>query len=123
MYLVLFFSNISIPLQKFWLFVLLRALVGIGEASYSTIAPTIIADLFAKEMRTRMLMVFYFAIPVGRSGHCSVDLYPCTVSDSLAVFASFQIPCSSDFCNDCTLCFCDDSVVKLLPLGKCQVIM
>lgn len=53
------------PRDKFWAFVLLRALVGIGEASYSTIAPTIIADLFAKEWRTRMLMIFYFAIPVG----------------------------------------------------------
>ncbi|KAL8594513.1 hypothetical protein ACOMHN_024958 [Nucella lapillus] len=54
-----------VPGDKFWLFVMLRAFVGIGEASYSTIAPTIIADLFAKEWRTRMLMVFYFAIPVG----------------------------------------------------------
>ncbi|CAL1542899.1 unnamed protein product [Lymnaea stagnalis] len=54
-----------IPGDYFWAFVLLRALVGIGEASYSTIAPTIIADLFAKETRTKALMVFYFAIPVG----------------------------------------------------------
>ncbi|XP_070204332.1 protein spinster homolog 1-like [Littorina saxatilis] len=54
-----------IPRDHFWAFVLLRAMVGIGEASYSTIAPTIIADLFAKQMRTRMLMIFYFAIPVG----------------------------------------------------------
>ena len=46
-------------------FFLLRALVGIGEASYSTIAPTLIADLFVGGLRTRMLMVFYFAIPVG----------------------------------------------------------
>ncbi|XP_041348231.1 protein spinster homolog 1-like isoform X2 [Gigantopelta aegis] len=54
-----------VPKDAFWAFIVLRALVGIGEASYSTIAPTIIADLFAKEMRTKMLMVFYFAIPVG----------------------------------------------------------
>ncbi|XP_070573388.1 protein spinster homolog 1-like isoform X2 [Ptychodera flava] len=46
-------------------FFVLRGLVGVGEASYSTIAPTIIADLFSKGMRTRMLAVFYFAIPVG----------------------------------------------------------
>ncbi|XP_014788821.1 protein spinster homolog 1 isoform X1 [Octopus bimaculoides] len=51
--------------DKFHLFLFLRALVGIGEATYSTIAPTIIADLFVKDMRSRMLMVFYFAIPVG----------------------------------------------------------
>lgn len=43
----------------------MRALVGIGEASYSTIAPTIIADYFVDAMRSKMLAVFYFAIPVG----------------------------------------------------------
>ncbi len=47
------------------IFFLMRALVGVGEASYSTIAPTIIADLFSRDMRTRMLTLFYFAIPVG----------------------------------------------------------
>jgi len=40
--------------------------VGIGEASYSTIAPTIISDLYVKDARSRMLAFFYFAIPVGR---------------------------------------------------------
>ena len=45
---------------------IIRGCVGIGEASYSTIAPTIIADMFADEQRTRMLAFFYFAIPVGR---------------------------------------------------------
>ena len=44
----------------------MRALVGIGEASYSTIAPTIIADLFVGMARTKALTIFYFAIPVGR---------------------------------------------------------
>ncbi|XP_046721436.1 protein spinster homolog 1 [Silurus meridionalis] len=51
--------------DHFWALLLTRGLVGIGEASYSTIAPTIIADLFIKEKRTAMLSVFYFAIPVG----------------------------------------------------------
>uniref|UniRef100_A0AAR2KJP9 Protein spinster homolog 1 n=1 Tax=Pygocentrus nattereri TaxID=42514 RepID=A0AAR2KJP9_PYGNA len=49
----------------FWALLLTRGLVGVGEASYSTIAPTIIADLFIKEKRTNMLSIFYFAIPVG----------------------------------------------------------
>lgn len=53
-------------LQLFWLLLLTRGLVGVGEASYSTIAPTIIADLYVKEKRTNMLSFFYFAIPVGR---------------------------------------------------------
>ena len=44
---------------------MLRAFVGIGEASYSTIAPTIISDIFVKNVRSKMLALFYFAIPVG----------------------------------------------------------
>ncbi|XP_020648477.3 protein spinster homolog 1 [Pogona vitticeps] len=54
-----------IPRQWFSLLLLTRGLVGVGEASYSTIAPTIIADLFVGERRSRMLSIFYFAIPVG----------------------------------------------------------
>lgn len=45
----------------------MRALLGIGQASYSTVAPTIIADLFVDTTRTTALSIFYFAIPVGRS--------------------------------------------------------
>ncbi|XP_078081297.1 protein spinster homolog 1-like isoform X2 [Mustelus asterias] len=49
----------------FWALVVSRAFVGIGEASYSTIAPTIIADLFVGDKRTFMISIFYVAIPVG----------------------------------------------------------
>jgi MFS transporter, Spinster family, sphingosine-1-phosphate transporter len=52
--------------QSYYWFLFMRALVGIGEASYSTIAPTIISDLFVNDMRSKMLALFYFAIPVGR---------------------------------------------------------
>lgn len=58
---------VSVVRQHFWALLLTRGLVGVGEASYSTIAPTIIADLYVKEKRTNMLSIFYFAIPVGRS--------------------------------------------------------
>uniref|UniRef100_A0A8D0HM24 Protein spinster homolog 1 n=1 Tax=Sphenodon punctatus TaxID=8508 RepID=A0A8D0HM24_SPHPU len=54
-----------IPKKHFWLLLLTRGMVGVGEASYSTIAPTLIADLFLGDRRSRMLSVFYFAIPVG----------------------------------------------------------
>lgn len=54
-----------IPEEYYPLFLLTRGLVGVGEASYSTIAPTIIADLFVADQRSRMLSIFYFAIPVG----------------------------------------------------------
>ncbi|XP_038564437.1 protein spinster homolog 1 [Micropterus salmoides] len=53
------------PKEHFWVLLLTRGLVGVGEASYSTIAPTIIADLYVKGRRTNMLSIFYFAIPVG----------------------------------------------------------
>lgn len=59
------FGGSFIPADSFWAFIVMRGLVGVGEASYSTIAPTIIADLFSKDTRTKALMVFYFAIPVG----------------------------------------------------------
>ncbi|KAJ7402602.1 hypothetical protein BTVI_84883 [Pitangus sulphuratus] len=49
----------------YWIFVLSRGLVGIGTASYSTIAPTIIADLFEEGKRTTVLSLFYIFIPVG----------------------------------------------------------
>jgi MFS family permease len=42
-----------------------RALVGIGEASFGTVGPTLIADAFPPERRGMMLSVFYVAIPVG----------------------------------------------------------
>ncbi|XP_069359524.1 protein spinster isoform X5 [Maniola hyperantus] len=52
-------------IQSFVPFTIFRGLVGIGEASYSTIAPTIISDLFVGNVRSKMLAFFYFAIPVG----------------------------------------------------------
>ncbi|MBV9183547.1 MAG: MFS transporter, partial [Acidobacteria bacterium] len=42
-----------------------HTLVGIGEATFVTIAPTFVADLFAENIRGRVLGVFYLAIPVG----------------------------------------------------------
>lgn len=52
--------------QNYYWFLMFRTMVGIGEASYSTIAPTIISDMFVQDMRSKMLALFYFAIPVGR---------------------------------------------------------
>ncbi len=42
-----------------------HTLVGIGEATFVTIAPTFVADLFEEKKRGRILGVFYLAIPVG----------------------------------------------------------
>ncbi|KAJ8783811.1 hypothetical protein J1605_008854 [Eschrichtius robustus] len=48
-----------------WLFFLSRGVVGTGTASYSTIAPTVLGDLFVRDQRTRVLAIFYIFIPVG----------------------------------------------------------
>jgi MFS family permease len=53
-------------MTNFWAFLVMRSLVGVGEASYSTIAPTIISDLFVGDTRSKFLALFYFATPVGR---------------------------------------------------------
>jgi MFS family permease len=42
-----------------------RALVGVGESSYSTITPTLIADYFPLERRATGLGIFQAAIPMG----------------------------------------------------------
>src|SRR5438094_2953653 len=43
----------------------IRALVGIGESSYSTITPTLIADYFPPHRRATALGIFQAAIPMG----------------------------------------------------------
>jgi len=42
-----------------------HTLVGVGEATFVTIAPTFVADLFSEDKRGRILGVFYLALPVG----------------------------------------------------------
>jgi MFS family permease len=42
-----------------------RALVGLGEASYATISPSLISDNFAAVRRNQALTIFYVAIPIG----------------------------------------------------------
>jgi MFS transporter, Spinster family, sphingosine-1-phosphate transporter len=44
---------------------LTRCLVGVGEAAYGPVAPTIISDLYPVKDRGRVLAWFYMAIPVG----------------------------------------------------------
>jgi MFS family permease len=44
---------------------LARSVLGVGEAAYATLAPTLIADLYRREDRNRALAFFYVAVPVG----------------------------------------------------------
>ena len=45
--------------------VLARGLVGVGEASFGTLAPAYLADLLPLNRRSRALGFFYLALPVG----------------------------------------------------------
>ena len=42
-----------------------RAVVGIGEAAYVSVAPALLSDAFSRAQRGRVLSVFNMAIPVG----------------------------------------------------------
>lgn len=49
----------------FWMLLAARIVVGVGEASYAVLAPTIIDDLFPPERKGSALSTFYLAIPIG----------------------------------------------------------
>jgi MFS family permease len=51
--------------SSFLLLLVCRTMVGVGEASYATISPSLISDSFSGEKRNNALTVFYVAIPVG----------------------------------------------------------
>jgi len=42
-----------------------RALVGVGEASYATISPGLLSDVYPRDKRNNALTIFYVAIPIG----------------------------------------------------------
>ncbi|MGC3996972.1 MAG: MFS transporter [Anaeromyxobacter sp.] len=42
-----------------------RAAVGVGEAAYGTITPGLLADLYPKTLRGRVMAFFFCAIPIG----------------------------------------------------------
>ncbi len=42
-----------------------RVLVGLGEASYATISPSLISDSYPSQRRNNAITIFYVAIPVG----------------------------------------------------------
>ena len=44
---------------------LARATLGIGEAAYGSIAPSLLADSFPRRLRGRVFSVFFAAIPIG----------------------------------------------------------
>jgi MFS family permease len=49
----------------FWSLLAARIVVGVGEASYAVLAPTLIDDLTPPERKGSALSVFYLAVPLG----------------------------------------------------------
>ena len=47
-----------------WLLIA-RAVTGVGEASYAVVTPSLLSDHYPPERRSRVLGIFYAAIPVG----------------------------------------------------------
>jgi MFS family permease len=51
--------------QGFWSLLCCRMIVGVGEASYASVAPALIDDLAPADRKSRHLAVFYAATPIG----------------------------------------------------------
>ncbi|HSE39461.1 MAG TPA: MFS transporter, partial [Acidobacteriota bacterium] len=43
----------------------IRGMVGVGEAGYGPVAPTIINDYYSENVRSRMLSIYYIGTPLG----------------------------------------------------------
>ncbi|HZQ69928.1 MAG TPA: MFS transporter [Terriglobales bacterium] len=64
----LFWSGLTLltaVTHTYWELLIRHTLVGVGEATFVTIAPTFVADLFQEKTRGRIFGIFYLAIPVG----------------------------------------------------------
>ncbi|HEY6251693.1 MAG TPA: MFS transporter [Candidatus Angelobacter sp.] len=59
------FTFLSAITHTFNELMLRHIVVGIGEASYASIAPTLVADLFPPERRGRMMAIFSAGLPFG----------------------------------------------------------
>lgn len=59
------FTFLSAATHTFNELMIRHIVVGIGEASYASIAPTLVADLFPPERRGRMMAIFSAGLPFG----------------------------------------------------------
>ncbi|OAF71934.1 hypothetical protein A3Q56_00291 [Intoshia linei] len=58
-------SATYVPDGKFMIFLFCRSMVGVGEASYATITPSLIGSIYSGTSRTTALIMFSLAIPIG----------------------------------------------------------
>ncbi|KAJ1374379.1 hypothetical protein KIN20_037059 [Parelaphostrongylus tenuis] len=54
--------------EYFWLFLIFRGIAGMGQASYASVCPSLISDMFHGKTRSHMYMLFSIATTVGRIG-------------------------------------------------------
>ncbi|CAJ0950319.1 unnamed protein product, partial [Mesorhabditis belari] len=59
------FASTFVAKENFWLFLLMRSVCGIGEATSAVVSPTIIGDMYIGKARSWMLMLFYMVSPLG----------------------------------------------------------
>ena len=71
---------------------LARSLLGIGEATYGVIAPTILLDLFRRQQRARVLSAFYLAMPIGSALGLALGGYVATRWDWRWAFFIAGVP-------------------------------
>lgn len=65
---VLFWSLATLAagwVHDYWALYFRHALVAVGEASFAVFAPTVIADMYSARERSRILSIYYAAIPIG----------------------------------------------------------
>lgn len=65
---VIIWASLSLTasfMPSYWYFLIVRALIAIGESAFTTIAPTVLGDLFTDETRSMVYGIFYTAIPIG----------------------------------------------------------
>ena len=55
----------TVWVHSYWTFYIRQAFVGIGEATFTIYAPSVLADFYPERDRNRILSIFYLAIPVG----------------------------------------------------------
>ena len=51
--------------EVFWQLVVMRVLIGIGEAGCLVVGPSLLADFFSRQKRGKALSVFFLGVPVG----------------------------------------------------------
>jgi MFS family permease len=60
-----------------------RCLLGVGEATYGVIAPTMLMDLFTRQARARVLSAFYLAMPLGSALGIKVGGWIVTIDEAV----------------------------------------